>query len=326
MTDWFENLYTRFLSGKTTSDEFRKLKSSLNEMSDSELSEKMEAYWEKHTDYPRMTAERKEEVRENILKQIFPNKKHSLFSWYRVAAAIAVVALLSVTAWNISILSEQEETETFLAEVPAGNKVQLTLPDNSKVKLNSESKLAYNRKEGKRIAELTGEGYFEVAKDPKHPFVVQIGTLHIEVLGTHFNVRSYGDNDEIETSLLEGSIRLYDTHFPTEAVLLKPSEKAVYYRNNGKINLIRTDNMQETAWTRDHLVFESEKLSTVFLRIERWYGVKIKLLCPEIANDRISGSFKNEQLPYVMEALRMQYGFTYEITGNTITINKYNLK
>ena len=65
-------------------------------------------------------------------------------------------------------------------------------------------------------------------------------------------------------------------------------------------------------------------MGSVFQKIERWYGVHIDLLCPEIANDQISGSFKDEQLPYVMEALKFQYGFNYEITGNNVTINKSN--
>lgn len=325
MTDLFDKLYTRFLSRKITSEEFKEFKSSLNGLSDAELSEKMEAYWDKHTDYPRMTAEQKENIREKLRRQVYPYRKHFSLSRFRVVAAVAVVVLLSVTVWNISVLSErQEAAEPFLVEVPVGNKVQLTLPDKSTVKLNSESKLAYNYKHGKRVTELTGEGYFEVAKDREHPFVVQIGTLNIEVLGTHFNVRSYGDNDEVEASLLEGSIRLYDAHSPAKAIILKPSEKAIYSKSSKRIELLQTDNVKEIAWTHDHLVFESEKLSTVFHRIERWYGVKITLLCPEIANDRISGSFKNEQLPYVMEALKMQYGFTYEITGNNITINKSN--
>ena len=71
-------------------------------------------------------------------------------------------------------------------------------------------------------------------------------------------------------------------------------------------------------------MFESEKLGSVFQKIERWYGVHIEQLCPEIVNDPITGSFRGEQLPYVMEALKIQYGFDYEITGNKVTINKSN--
>lgn len=324
MGDLFDRLYSQFLSGKIRLKDYGDFKEALNRLPDSELSGKMEGYWMENDNYLVMDAGRKQNIRRRLRERIYPTKKNQS-RWYRAAAIAAVVAVLSVGIWNISLLRNQaSRSELFLAEVPAGNKVQLTLPDKSIVKLNSESSLSYTYINGKRMTRLEGEGYFHVTKDRKHPFVVQVGDLNIEVLGTSFNVSSYEDCDLIEASLVEGSIRLYDAKYPTESLILKPSQKAVYSKNNRKISFHHTDNVKETAWTQDHLVFESEKLSTVFHKIERWYGVKIHLLCPEIANDRISGSFKNEQLPYVMEALKMQYGFTYEITGNKVTINKSN--
>lgn len=89
---------------------------------------------------------------------------------------------------------------------------------------------------GKRVARLKGEGYFQISKDKKHPFVVQVGNLNIEVLGTCFNVYSYEDNDFVETSLIEGSVRLYDSKSPSESFILKPSQKAIYSKNSGKIS------------------------------------------------------------------------------------------
>lgn len=324
MTDLFNKLYSQFLSGKTNLKEFRDFKESLNHLSDTELSERLGVYWNENTNYPTMDVCKKQEIREKLREQINPRKKQLFISWSHTVAAVAIVACLFVTVWNISILYQQEKEAPFFVEVPAGNKAQLTLPDKSLVKLNSESSLSYTYQNGKRIAELDGEAYFHISKDKKHPFVVQVGNLNIEVLGTSFNVRSYKECDIIETSLVEGSICLYDSKHPAESLILKPSQKAIYSRNNRNISFMETDNVKETAWTQNHLVFESEKLSAVFNKIERWYGVKITLLCPEIANDRISGSFKNEQLPYVMEALKIQYGFNYEITSNNITINKSN--
>ena len=274
----------------------------------------MEAFWDENTVYPSMEVGRKREIHRRLRLQIHPPKIS--IRWSRIVVAAAVIAVLSVTAWNFSLLHElQNANSSFLAEVPAGDKVQLTLPDKSSVKLNSESSLSYAYVNGKRVARLKGEGYFQVSKDRKHPFVVQVGNLNIEVLGTCFNVYSYEENDFVETSLIEGSVRLYDSKSPSESFILKPSQKAIYSKNNGKISFHNTDNVKETAWTQNHLVFQ---------KIERWYGVHIDLLCPEIANDQISGSFKDEQLSYVMEALKFQYGFNYEITGNNVTINKSN--
>ena len=322
MTDLFDKLYSQFLSGKTNRKDFEGFKESLNHLSDQELAERMEAFWNENTVYPPMEVCRKREIHRRLRLQIHPPKIS--IRWSCIVAA-AVIAVLSVTAWNFSLLHElQNANSSFLAEVPAGDKVQLTLPDKSSVKLNSESSLSYAYVNGKRVARLKGEGYFQVSKDRKHPFVVQVGNLNIEVLGTCFNVYSYEENDFVETSLIEGSVRLYDSKSPSESFILKPSQKAIYSKNNGKISFHNTDNVKEIAWTQNHLVFESEKLGSVFQKIERWYGVHIDLLCPEIANDQISGSFKDEQLPYVMEALKFQYGFNYKIIGNNVTINKPN--
>lgn len=326
MTDLFNKLYSQFLNGKTDLESFRDFKDSLNKLPDSELSGSLEAYWNENDAYPAIDASRKQKIRRKLREQIVPQNFRSV-RWYRLAIAAAAVVVLSVFVWNLSLLREQPVSEsTFMAEAPAGNKVLLTLPDKSTVKLNSESSLSYTYVKGKRVASLEGEAYFHVSKDREHPFVVQVGDLNIEVLGTSFNVCSYKDCDLVETSLVEGSIRLFDSSDPSESFLLKPSQKALYSKNDRKISFHRTDNVKETAWTQNHLVFESKKLGSVLHKIERWYGVKIELLCPDIANDRISGSFKNEQLPYVMEALKMQYGFSYEITGNKVTINKSNIK
>lgn len=323
MTDLFNKLYSQFLNGNTNRERFKDFKESLNQIPDTELTKSMEDFWLENDNYPTMNVQHKQDIHKKLHEQIVPQQKRTFVQWYRIAAAIAVITLLSVTGWNISVMRKQQPNEPFLAEVPSGNKVQLTLPDKSYVKLNSESSLSYANLNGKRVVKLTGEAYFQVSQDKEHPFIVQVGDLNIEVLGTSFNVHSYEDENSVETSLIEGSIRLYDSKSPSESFTLKPNQKAVY-SNNRTISLYNTDNLKETAWTRNHLVFESEKLSAVFHKIERWYGVKIELPSQEIANDRISGSFKNEQLPYVMEALKMQYGFDYEISGNNITINKSN--
>lgn len=259
MTDLFDKLYSQFLSGKTNRKDFEGFKESLNHLSDQELAERMEAFWDENTVYPSMEVGRKREIHRRLRLQIHPPKIS--IRWSRIVVAAAVIAVLSVTAWNFSLLHElQNANSSFLAEVPAGDKVQLTLPDKSSVKLNSESSLSYAYVNGKRVARLKGEGYFQVSKDRKHPFVVQVGNLNIEVLGTCFNVYSYEENDFVETSLIEGSVRLYDSKSPSESFILKPSQKATYRKIMGKCSFHNTDNVKETAWTQNHLVFESVKV------------------------------------------------------------------
>lgn len=322
MINILKQLYTKFLNNKIDIDGFHDFKKEVNQMSDDELADLMKSHWMSHTEYPSLSITRKQEIREYLFRRINRPQKRKWNLMLRSGAAVAAVTILTLAVWNITSSDSTEMQTPFLAEVPAKNRVNLTLPDKSKVKLNSESTLSYHYEKGKRITKLTGEAYFDVSVDKKNPFIVQVGDLNIEVLGTSFNVSSYQESDVVEASLVEGSIRLFYSGDPSVSYTLKPSQKALYSKKNREISFQDTDNVKETAWIQNHLVFESEKLSTVFLRIERWYGVKIKVLCPEIENDPITGSFKDEQLPYVMEALKIQYGFEYEITGNNVIINK----
>ncbi len=133
MTDLFDKLYSQFLSGKTNRKDFEGFKESLNHLSDQELAERMEAFWNENTVYPPMEVCRKREIHRRLRLQIHPPKIS--IRWSRIVAAAAVIAVLSVTAWNFSLLHElQNANSSFLAEVPAGDKVQLTLPDKSSVK------------------------------------------------------------------------------------------------------------------------------------------------------------------------------------------------
>ena len=130
MTDLFDKLYSQFLSGKTNRKDFEGFKESLNHLSDQELAERMEAFWDENTVYPSMEVGRKREIHRRLRLQIHPPKIS--IRWSRIVVAAAVIAVLSVTAWNFSLLHElQNANSSFLAEVPAGDKVQLTLPDKS---------------------------------------------------------------------------------------------------------------------------------------------------------------------------------------------------
>lgn len=323
MTDLFNELYSQFLAGKMDSKKFKDFKESLNTLPDDELCRIMTSCWEETEEYTPMKKERKREILKILHKRI--NNKGAFSVLKRLSVCAAVMLLLFVSIWGIDSFREsRKEILSFSVEIPAGDKARLTLPDNSVVNLNSESSISYSFEQGKRIVRLRGEAYFKVTRDEKHPFVVQTGTLDVEVLGTSFNVSSYEDDDMVETFLEEGSVRLFEPEYPSKSFTLKPSCKAVYSKSERKLSFYDTNTMEETAWVQNRLVFRSEELGSVLHKIERWYGVHIELQYPDIANDQISGSFKDEQLQYVLEALKIQYGFRYTISGNNVIIGKHD--
>lgn len=156
---------------------------------------------------------------------------------------------------------------------PRGGQYQLTLPDGSKVWLNSESTLSYPVAfvGSQRKVRLSGEGYFEVVTDAAHPFHVETAKGDIEVLGTSFNVSSYPDEKAEMTTLLTGKIKVNTT---AKTVLLRPGEQVFQTASS---MAIRHPNLQTvTAWRRGFFNFSEADVQTVMLQLSRWYDVDFR--------------------------------------------------
>jgi transmembrane sensor len=159
---------------------------------------------------------------------------------------------------------------------PRGRQFQLVLPDQTKVWLNAASSLRYptifTGKE--REVEITGEAYFEVAKNAAMPFRVKLGNnAGIEVLGTHFNVNSYQDEASMNTTLLEGSVKIYHG---TDQQVIKPGEQAQVFQTNSPIKVVSDVNVdKQVAWKNGVFDFEDATLEEVMRQLERWYDIDV---------------------------------------------------
>jgi len=147
---------------------------------------------------------------------------------------------------------------------PKGGQYRLVLPDGTKVWLNAISSIDYPTSfPGKeRVVSVTGEAYFEVAKNSKQPFTIKTFKDDIKVLGTHFNVNAYADEPVSKTTLLEGSVRIGDK-------VLKPGEAYM----NGKV--VKTDPGQDLAWKNGVFNFNDQRLEQVMRQLSRWYDIEV---------------------------------------------------
>ena len=154
-----------------------------------------------------------------------------------------------------------------------GETYQLRLPDGSLVWLNSASSLTYSAslmKEGKRSVKLTGEGYFEIAKDKAHPFVVEAAGQQVEVLGTHFNVNAYSDEPAVATTLLEGSVKVASG---SDEKIIVPGEQA---RNRGgQLSVTKVDTENIVDWKEGDFNLQNVDFRTAMRKIARWYDVEV---------------------------------------------------
>ena len=203
---------------------------------------------------------------------------------------------------------------------PKGRKWQLTLSDGTKVWLNAASSVRYPISfVGKeRMVEVSGETYFEVAPDKNRPFIINIaGKGKIEVLGTHFDVNAYDDEDAIRTTLLEGRVKVIRGGSST---LLSPGQQAVLSNGTDDIKVINNANIDEVmAWRNGRFIFSNMDLKSIMRQLTRWYDVDVvyKGKVPEI---HIGGIVHNDvYLSIVMEFLG-ENGVHYKIDGKKITI------
>ncbi|WP_316734553.1 FecR family protein [Pedobacter aquatilis] len=183
---------------------------------------------------------------------------------------------LVYTVANNKVLNAEKNLAYNTISTPKGGQYQVILPDGTKVWLNAASSLKYPEAfVGKqRLVVLTGEAYFEVAKNKAMPFHVQSRNQNVEVLGTHFNINSYLDDNTIKTTLLEGSVLVSNAKF---SKILKPGEQAINNANeNASIKITAdVDTDDETAWKNGLFQFNDSELKVILNQLERWYDVKI---------------------------------------------------
>jgi ferric-dicitrate binding protein FerR (iron transport regulator) len=173
-----------------------------------------------------------------------------------------------------ALRNEKQADEVNTITTPRGGQYQMILSDGTKVVLNSSSTLqffvSFSTAE-RKVTLITGEAYFEVAKDPKRPFLVTTKGQTITVLGTHFNVTAYPD-ETIKTTLAEGSVALTSSS-SLQKQLLKPDQQALLLSNNQGFKVIKVNAADEMAWKDGLFMFNQTPLVSVLHQISRWYNV-----------------------------------------------------
>ncbi|MBS1567450.1 MAG: FecR family protein [Bacteroidetes bacterium] len=202
---------------------------------------------------------------------------------------------------------------------PRGGQYQVVLPDGTKVWLNAASSLRFPTAfVGDRTVILKGEAYFEVAQNAKWPFhVVTDGPL-VHVLGTHFNVMAYEDEDGIKTSLLEGKVSL---SFGTAKQPVSPSEQVDFDRKSHAMAIDKTADMDKAvAWKNGLFDFDDEDIQSIMRQIARWYDVKVQY-AGAVPVQHFTGYIRRQAtLSQVLDMLQLAGGVSFSIEGKTITV------
>ncbi len=243
---------------------------------------------------------------------------HFYLQYAKYAAILLVVFGTGMAVQYFGVSKGKEElvyqNNTTIA-VPLGQMTNLELPDGSRVMLNSGSSITYsgNYSEGNRNVTLSGEAYFDVAKDQKHPFTVSTSSLNFKVFGTSFNLEAYPGNQIVSATLVEGSLGVMDKT-DRELYRLKPNENAKFDTLTSKIYVSKGETAMYTSWKDGLITFRNEKLKDIAKKIERWYNVEIVIKNPKVGEEAYFGTImKNKPVDQILEVLGLTSSLKYKI-------------
>jgi ferric-dicitrate binding protein FerR (iron transport regulator) len=202
---------------------------------------------------------------------------------------------------------------------PKGGQYRLILPDGSKVWLNAASSLTYPSAftGGTRAVSLTGEGYFDIAPNKNQPFVVKAGAVDVRVLGTHFDVMAYYDEDHLCTTLLDGKVQVMQgTSFKS----LIPGQEALVRAGDPSITVEDADVERAVAWTTGFFEFQNSDIKTIMREIARWYDIEVEYSGVDNAGKYGGRISRNQDLSQVLGFLEGNGIHHYRLEGRTVTV------
>lgn len=253
--------------------------------------------------------------------RIVPGRKKNFIAFFAKAAAILILPLLAYSAYLTFKTPAKTHIQT--AEVvwksvktAAGMQTDFILPDGSHVWLNSGSILEYpvTFAHDIRQVKLTGEAFFDVKKDPSHPFIVNAGKLNVEVKGTRFDVCNYPNESNSELTLVSGSVRLFKGNYQDKETLalIKPGQRALLDKSLEKLTVSNVDVQKHTSWKEGLLIFRDDKMDDVVIKLNRKFNVNIILQDTEIKAYIYTATFEDESLTQILGLLKISAPVNYK--------------
>ena len=263
--------------------------------------------------------------------RILSNKASFFKSFGGKVIKWAAVILLLFLSYIFFVDKVNDNGPQFIAEktillkksTSKGQKLKVFLPDGSTVYMNSNSSISYSKnfKSNKREIKLTGEAFFEVAKDSLKPFVVISDDLLITALGTSFNVKALADEQNISISLLTGKVAVQKKNTIESALLLNPNEAALLNREDGALQRKEFNYEEDILWTKGILYLKQIPITEAFLKLELWYGVTFEIENLPKKTLLVTGTFDNEYLENVLQSLSHTASFKYNIQNGKIMVS-----
>lgn len=255
----------------------------------------------------------------------YENRKWRKYQFMRIAAAIVFILTIAGGSFYLgqgfAPSAMREAIVMNQVVMGKGNRGSVTLPDGTIAWLNSGSKLIYPEtfNTDYRQVKLEGEGYFEVKRNEKAPFYVETESMIVNVLGTVFDVQSYAQKDITETVLLSGKVEV-TLKANNKKIELQPGQKISYNKQTKDFLLEKVDASEYGIWINEQLLFDSEKLSTVLRKLERWYGIRITAASTLPLDQRLTLTIRYEPKEEILKMLSLIVPMQYSIEEDQVFI------
>jgi ferric-dicitrate binding protein FerR (iron transport regulator) len=242
--------------------------------------------------------------------------KHRSFSWVQMAASFSL--LVAAALWLVFFRPNSgSDTIQYTEYKTSGMIKSIVLPDGSRVMLNKNTSLKHPVKfhDTKREIILLGEAFFEVKKDSLRPFIVQVGELTTQVIGTSFNIEAL--QEKITVAVATGKVKVSQGG---ESLFLLPEEKATYTKSLRSIKKEKAELTSALAWRNPSLIFNDTPLSVVVSQLEEQYGIPITFEEESLKHCLITGQFKNHSLEKVLTAIGFSLEIKYRRSDNKLQL------
>lgn len=326
--DRFWLLAARQKAGEATPAEEQELRDGLTQNPDYRLRyDALTSFWGNSKQQDFIDSEKAYlQLKERIFAEVEekPVKKRPVFAFLKVAAVLLLGASLVYAATQVLDLPEDLKRMTWATkQTQKGERTKILLPDGSLVWLNADSRLAFPEKfSTTREVSLAGEAFFDVVKDPQHPFVIHLNKGDIRVLGTSFNVKSFADEHVIETSVVSGKVAFIPaTGKKNDTLFITQNTKAIYNKDSGRTEKLKTVSIEDRAWTDGKMIFHSATLSEVAKVLERTYGKKVILENASLKNCKLTGTFQENTLEEITALIAATKDYQFKITEKELRIN-----
>lgn len=267
---------------------------------------------------------RKEHVRDTIFARIEHRKKQKIHRITFISIAASLLVLLTL-GYNVFADRAEDASMAWIEKsTPKGVRDSVLLADGSKIYLNGGSVLKYpQRFTGKtRKVLFNGEGYFEIAKNPDNPFLVNTEQIEVKVLGTKFNLKAYANDPTIETILEEGHVQVI--HSESKQVReIKPDDCITFNKQMNTFSIRKVDPLRASMWRNGKYSFRSTPLVEFAQSLERGFGVTFVIEDPDIASKRFTGDFiQGESIDEILNILEISSNIKFRKNDTIITISK----